>query len=219
VRRWLTGGERFFLARIPADLTAPSLLPGWTRAHVVAHLVGSCEALGNLLHWARTGVETPMYASVEVRAADIERRAALPAAELTAAATTGSERLLAAVDAMPAGAWDATVRTIQGRPVPASEVLWMRSRETWIHAVDLAAGAGFGDLPAELTDALLTEIAARNDANDQCPGVTLAPSDRDRTWEFGPGDRQAVRGTAGELCGWMLGRPSTVDGPALPRWL
>jgi maleylpyruvate isomerase len=219
VSEWLVPGERFFLDRVPADLTAPSLLPGWTRAHVVAHLVGSCEALGNLLHWARTGIETPMYASVEARAAEIERRAALPPAELVRAATEGSARLLAAFEAMPAEAWGATVRTVQGRTVPASELPWMRTRETWIHAVDLDAGAGFGHLPPELSDALLTEVAVRNDAHEDCPGVTLMPSDRDRTWAFGSGARQPVGGTAGELLGWVLGRPSTVDGPALPRWL
>jgi maleylpyruvate isomerase len=219
-REWMDAGELFFRDHIPADLSGSSLLPGWTRAHVVAHLLGSAEALGNLLHWARTGAETPMYASAEARAADIERRAAFPATALVAAQTESSERFLAAVAAMPGDAWDATVRTFHGRTVTAAEVLWMRSRETWIHAVDLDGGATFGDLPAGFTDALLTEVAGARDGDGSGPAVELVPSDRDRTWGFGPsGARQAVAGTAADLLCWVLGRPSRVDGPELPRWL
>ena len=37
------------------DLRAPSLLPGWTRAHVVAHLARGADALRNLLIGVRSG--------------------------------------------------------------------------------------------------------------------------------------------------------------------
>src|SRR5512145_2600597 len=50
----------------------PSLCPGWTRAHVLTHVARNADALTNLLTWASTGVETPMYESAEARAADIE---------------------------------------------------------------------------------------------------------------------------------------------------
>ncbi|HEV7825240.1 MAG TPA: maleylpyruvate isomerase family mycothiol-dependent enzyme [Mycobacteriales bacterium] len=218
-REWMIAGERYLAAHVPPDLAAPSLLPGWSRAHVVAHLAGNAGALVNLLDWARTGVETPMYASREARDADIERWASRPPEELRDEAVRSSERLLAAAAALPSAAWDVSVRTAQGRTVPASEVWWMRARETWIHAVDLDAGGSFGDLPPDLTDALLTDVTAKVGATDGCPAVELAPSDRDRMWTFGSGTPQAVRGTAGELLGWVLGRPSEVDGLALPRWL
>src|SRR6266704_5264440 len=50
----------------------PSLLPGWTRGHVLTHIARNADGMVNLLHWARTGTQTPMYASPESRAADIE---------------------------------------------------------------------------------------------------------------------------------------------------
>ena len=66
-RQWWADGERAFgtaLGRlVPEDFAGPSLLPGWTRAHVLAHVAGNADALVNLLTWARTGEETPMYAS------------------------------------------------------------------------------------------------------------------------------------------------------------
>jgi len=48
-RAWAADGTRLVVARL-ADLrddgfTAPSLLPGWTRAHVAAHLARNVEAL------------------------------------------------------------------------------------------------------------------------------------------------------------------------------
>src|SRR2546430_5157230 len=68
----------------------PSLLPGWTRGHVLTHVARNGDGLGNLLRWARTGTETPMYASREARRADIEagagRSPAGPAADVPATA-------------------------------------------------------------------------------------------------------------------------------------
>jgi hypothetical protein len=55
-----------------ASLAAPSLLPGWTRAHVLAHVARNADALVNLLTWARTGQPRPMYADRQQRDAEIE---------------------------------------------------------------------------------------------------------------------------------------------------
>ena len=38
----------------------PSLLPGWTRGHVLTHVARNADGLRNLLIWARTGTEIPM---------------------------------------------------------------------------------------------------------------------------------------------------------------
>ena len=65
-----------------ADFAEPSRLPGWTRAHVIALIDGNARGLGNLVTWARTGIETPMYCSMEQRNADIEAGALLPPQEL-----------------------------------------------------------------------------------------------------------------------------------------
>src|ERR1700759_303086 len=58
-----------------SDLREPSLLPGWSRAHVLAHLARGSDALRNLLIGARTGQVKAAYASPEARAADIETSA------------------------------------------------------------------------------------------------------------------------------------------------
>jgi Mycothiol maleylpyruvate isomerase N-terminal domain len=46
-----------------ARLREPSRLAGWSRGHVLSHLARNADALVNLLAWARTGVESRMYAT------------------------------------------------------------------------------------------------------------------------------------------------------------
>src|SRR5260370_30335400 len=67
-----------------ADLRVPSLLPGWTRAHVLAHVARDADAMRNLLAGARSGQDRPAYASAQAREADIERGATMRAANLIA---------------------------------------------------------------------------------------------------------------------------------------
>ena len=66
------------------DLRQQSLLPGWTRAHVLAHLARGADAMRNLLIGARSGQDRPAYVSGEARDADIATGAGLKAKELVA---------------------------------------------------------------------------------------------------------------------------------------
>jgi len=128
---WWLAGERAvdgLVEKLTDDeLAAPSALPDWSRAHVVAHLARNADALINLLDWARTGVETPMYPSREARDAGIDATAALPPADLRADYAAACARFAATVDALPADAWAANLRNMQGREIPANEVPWMRA--------------------------------------------------------------------------------------------
>ena len=54
------------------EVREPSLLPGWTRGHVLSHIARNADGLINLLRWAHTGTQIPMYASQQARDADIE---------------------------------------------------------------------------------------------------------------------------------------------------
>jgi maleylpyruvate isomerase len=222
-RRWWSDGELAVAGLVEKlgddDLAAPSALPGWTRAHVVAHLARNADALGNLLTWARTGVETPMYPSQEARDAGIATTAALPPAELRADYADACRRFAEAVEGLPAEAWTATVRTRQGRPIQATEIPWMRAKEIWVHGVDLAAGLGFADLStdycAALVDDVLGHFAGRGDPVEVC----IAATDVDRTWGSGT---PTVRGPVGAVAAWLTrGDASGLDGdvPPAPTWL
>ncbi|MGW9214263.1 maleylpyruvate isomerase N-terminal domain-containing protein [Embleya sp. NPDC055664] len=95
--RWTGIGTARFLdactAFDEAAFDARTPLPGWTRRHLVAHVAGNADALGNLVRWAATGEPTPMYASADERRAGIERGATMTGAELTAWATRSATRV------------------------------------------------------------------------------------------------------------------------------
>jgi len=135
---WMGAGTEFVcrvVDALPDDvLRGPSALPGWSRAHVVGHLARNAEALSRLAHWARTGEETPMYASREARAADIEASAAYPIDQLRAELISTADELDATFAGLDLLAWRATVRNAQGRDIAATELPWMRVREVWMHA-------------------------------------------------------------------------------------
>jgi maleylpyruvate isomerase len=231
---WLRAGQTVLegaVAALPdSAFGAPSRLPGWSRAHVVGHLARNAEALGRLAAWARTGVETPMYADAGQRAADIERSATLPPAVQRRDLHDTAAALDAALAALDAAAWAAQVRSALGRTIPAAQVPWLRVREVWLHAVDLDAGPGLPDLPADVVDALLDDVAPAMAARGQLPPLRLEPVDRARDWRLGPAagapDAVVLRGTAADLLGWLTGRgdgaalaASAGPVPSAPRWL
>jgi maleylpyruvate isomerase len=227
-RRWMQQGTALLSKETGLDdgaLGGPSTLPGWSRRHLLAHVAANASALGNLVRWAATGEPTPMYASPADRAAGIEQGSRLPADELTAWVRRSAGALEEAMTRLSDDQWQASVVTAQGQTVPASEVPWMRSREVYVHAVDLATGVSFADLPAGFLAALCDDVAGKRRAAPG-PALVLEATDTGQRWEL-PGDGEAVT-LAGPLAGvtaYLTGRPhglTTAGGeaaPALPAWL
>lgn len=223
---WWRDGEHTLAAAVgdlPDDaLAGPSLLPGWSRQTLLAHLGRNADALVNLLTWARTGVETPMYASAQARDDEIAETAARPAAEVRAEFAAGQARLAKAVEQLTDAAWQAQVRTAQGRMVPATEVPWMRVRETWVHAVDLAGPVTFADIPAGIASALVGNIVSGWQARQEAGELTFAATDSGQRWGDGP---RVISARRADLLAWMAGRGSAgaidFNGPPWPPppWL
>ena len=207
-----------------AAVRAPSQLPGWTRGHVLAHIARNADSYVNLLTWARTGVETPMYPSMERRNAEIEEGAGRSPAEHVADLRASAERFAAAVAAMPPQAWGNPVRHLNGRVLQPPQIVWGRLREIEVHHVDL--GAGYR--PADWSDAFTLHLL-REVVGDRATGPALRASADDLhfTAEIGAGTAPVeVRGPARALAAWMIGRSkgddvSTADGgplPDVPTW-
>lgn len=196
------------------DLRAPSLLPGWTRGHVLTHVARNADGCVNLLTWARTGVRTPQYASLRAREAGIAAGAGRPAAEQLADLRDSAERFATAVARMPAEAWTTPVSGMFPPDHPAWYVPIRRLREIEVHHADLGAGYGWADWPEtfvrrELYDTMLW----LGDESPVSEVVALAPGTGEvlRTWT-GLGDGPAVEGTPRELLAWLAGR---TDGTGL----
>ena len=140
-----------------ADLRVPSLLPGWTRAHVIAHVARGADAMRNLLAGARYGQTRPAYASAQAREADIERGAAMSAADLMADLADSAMALRAVVRQLPDEAWQFPVRVLDSAPFPAAGVLTRRLAEVELHHCDLGTGYGPADWPAAFAAMELAE--------------------------------------------------------------
>jgi len=139
------------------DLRQPSLLPGWTRAHVLAHLARGADAMRTILIGARTGEDRPAYASAEAREADIERTAAQQAKELVADVADSSMALRTIARQLPDRAWAHSVRILGSAPFPAGQLLTRRLVEVELHHCDLAAGYNPADWPAAFVSMRLAE--------------------------------------------------------------
>lgn len=199
-RRWVTEGTELFVEAAggldEASYDDPTLLPGWTRRHLVAHVAANADAIGNLVRWAATGEETPMYASPQERAEGIERGVSMSGRELDDWLRRSAESLETAMSDLTPEQWTTEVVTAQGRTVPAAETPWMRSREVCVHAFDLDLGIGFADLPADFLEALVVDITAKR------------------------GDVPPIDGSIDQHAAWLAGRPHDLpDAPGLPPWL
>jgi maleylpyruvate isomerase len=204
-----------------SGLDAPTRLTGWHRRHVVAHLARNAEALSRLLAWARTGIVTPMYVDAEQRATEIDRSAQQDAAQLRDELFETSIDLRNDVDSLTEEQWSNVVRSARGREIPAAEVPWMRAREVWLHAIDLDAGVGLADLPANFSLTLVEDVVGFLAAMPSCPAFRVACGDR--TWSVGD-DGPLVQGEPQHVAAWLTGR-SGGEGlwgdapPKLPAWL
>lgn len=185
-----------------AQAAEPSRLPGWTRGHVMTHIARNADGLANLLRWARTGTETPMYASREARNADIEAGAGRPAAAQATDIRESSAAFADEAGRVPDDAWTAVVRVLSPGTFPASEVLLMRLSEVVIHHVDLGAGYGYLDWPHEYVSRALDRVAASFRGRDDAPPCELTVTGG-RAYLLGPasttheGDGPRDAGTPG----------------------
>ncbi|MEU4567389.1 maleylpyruvate isomerase family mycothiol-dependent enzyme [Micromonospora sp. NPDC023956] len=210
------------------DLSAASLLPGWTRGHVLAHLARNADGLVNLLTAARTGEHVPMYASATARETEITAGAARPPEALLDDLRLCADRFTEAVAAMPAEAWAATVQGRSGRPLPAATLVWARLREIEVHHVDLAADYRPADWSEPFAHRLLHEVTAGLADRTDAPAMVLRFDGVRHQLVVGAAEHApTITGPACELAAWLTGRfdgrTLTVvpDGPLPlpPEWM
>ena len=227
-RRWMQQGTTLLAKQADLDddaLNAPSALPGWTRKHLLAHVAGNADALSNLVRWAATGKPTPMYSSPVERAAGIAHGSRMPARDLTTWLRSSADALEEAMIHLSEEQWQTPVVTAQGRTVPATEVPWLRSREVYVHAVDLATGLSFADLPSGFLLALCADVVGKRGTLPG-PPLMLVATDTAGQWELpGQGNIVTLSGPLAEITAYLTGRTHNLAStdyqapPTLPAWL
>ena len=212
-----------------AAVRAPSLLPGWSRAHVITHLARNADAMVNLLTWAKTGVEHQAYTSRSDRDADIEEGATRILQLLRADLDSACLRFAAAARDLQGSAWEAEISGPGGTPLLAHQVPWLRVRELWFHMIDLDRGVTFDDLPDEHLEDFVDGVVGQFADKPDVPAVRIVvdlPDGRQRCWELnnaGTDSSVSVGGSAADVIGWLTGRQDGAglsgNVPKLPTWL
>ncbi len=206
------------------DMRAPSLLPRWTRGHVVTHVARNADALGNLLHWAETGVEHYMYPSDEERDAAIEAGAGRSAHDLRVDTAASSGRLIQAINELDVRHEDNLVARMPGqKPFPARDVATLRLIELQVHHADLGIGFSHEDWDTDFSELLLDRVL--HDRAEE-PTMLLRATDTGHEWRYGvEGSGPTVEGRACDLAWWVMARgegtgltSDSDDLPALTRW-
>jgi len=140
------------------DVRAPSLLPGWTRAHVLTHVAQNADGMRNVLAGVRTGQDRPAYASAGARENGIEQGAGKTARELATDLADSAMALRTVARQLPDEGWQVPVRMLdEGAVFPAAELLTRRLVEVELHHCDLGAGYGPADWPAAFAAMALAE--------------------------------------------------------------
>lgn len=203
-------------ARLAArDLAQPSLLPSWTRAHVLAHLAQNADAGVRLIDGARTGTPGFEYASVAARAAAIEQGAQLPAAVLLKHLGDSAQRFHTSCLAMTATDWEQAVTWTTGQQTTADAVPRSRLTEVLVHHVDLDLGYSATAWPhafvRERLDAVIGSLNRRALAPET---LRLVATDSSRTLVVNGAvgqDARTVTGTETQLLVWLLGRSAGAE--------
>jgi maleylpyruvate isomerase len=196
-----------------ADWRADTVLPDWTRAHVLAHLALNAEGLAEVLDGLRAGVRTPMYASDVRRDGDIDELAAADPSMVLERLHAGAAAFAVAVRRVPAPAWQGSFdRLPGGPPLPAVVLPAMRHREVQIHHADLGAGFGHRDWPDGFVAALLDTMAVDHAGSGP---FRITAADLGRSWQLGEApDGEGgpeVTGTGADLGWWLVGRERGAD--------
>lgn len=212
----------------PDAWAGPSLLPGWSRAHVVAHLTLNAEGLAGALAGVVAGEAVPMYASQEARDADIDELAAHDVTDLRDRMLGSTTVFADAFAAVPEDRLSVSIERTPGsdRTFPAGAAASMRWREVEIHHVDLASAYDRSAWPAPFLLHLVESVSQRPGVP---AGLVIHAVDLDRRWTTGAPDQApdrdqdtvTVSGAAADLGWWLTGRGTgeglTVDRGELPQ--
>ena len=123
-----------------------SLLPNWSRGHVLTHLARNADSHVNLLQSAVRGEVGKQYPSIEKRNADIESGSSRNASELVVDLRVSIYGLEAAWASANERTWHGQGRNLRGAVSEMSSLVFLRWREVEIHHADLNLGFGYDDL-------------------------------------------------------------------------
>lgn len=194
---------------LPDDsLRQASALPGWTRAHVVAHVTQAADSRTGLLLAARAGRVGRQYPSEEARVQAIDAGARQPPVTIHADLFRALRECLTAIREYPGHLWDAPAIWLGTGRRPVRGVVTSLRRELEYHHVDLAAGYRPADWPGDFIDTELPRVTAMMNRRADAPPVTLTSA---ATLHVGTRPPADITGSLAAMLAWLTGRGDGSD--------
>lgn len=188
------------------DWQKPSLLPGWTRAHIAAHLAIHAENTMQLVRDAR--VAPPGYQLRMPRQSSeaLERASERSALELQVALDTTAGQLNQCLQSICPSF---TFETADGLTVSSDILTVLRLNETVLHHIDLGCGQTIDDVSQPVATWLLELNTLLPSVRQNAPAARIV-SDSGIEAQVGPDRISAptVTGPDNLLLGWLTGRMS-----------
>lgn len=203
----VSGAQRRFDAAVEgvddATVRRPSLLPGWSVAHVLAHVARNADSHIRRAEAAARGETVDQYVGgFEGREREITSTAGLGAVDLVRTVRESGRRLEETWRRVPDEAWNVATRDVGGRERALRELPGRRWQELEVHVVDLGLGVTNEAWPGDFVSVSLPRLRAGLGA--RLPAGARAPS---------PGTL-----TERDELAWLYGRFGRGDLPVLAPW-
>lgn len=181
---------------------SPSLLPGWTRAHVATHLARNADTMREITRAERDGTP-PAIPTAEERFVALERGAERSGLELQIDLDTTAGRLSQAWDEVTD--WHRPIH-FEARIVPMALLPLARLHEVCVHHLDLACGFEADRIDPQAGEWLLAWVYRRQTINWQGAPVEIVASSGQRGILGDSPDPVRLEGTDAALWAWLSGR-------------
>lgn len=179
----------------------PSLLPGWTRSHVAAHVVENALGLIRVCRGISERRPLRMYASHVDRVGAIERGALGGGLTLQIDLDTSASELQTLLPGLEGNASPVEVRA--GYRMPAEDVALARLYEVVVHSIDMDFAGHRSDLSPTIAQLLLSFEADRVGRRPDLDGMLLLADEGYRARLGAEGDFTTVGGPALDLLLWL----------------
>ena len=188
---------------------SPSLLPGWTRAHVATHLARNADGLRRSVDAFLSGRSARMYTSEMERQEEMERGSQRTGLDLQIDLDTSASQLNAVMNRLAASSEEDLAREVElraGFHVPAWLIATARLNEVVLHHVDLGIGFTIDQVDDDIARWLLEWMVFRLDDRMDVPRLELQSTSGVRARIGGFGEPTVVNGADRFLLGWLTGR-------------
>ena len=188
----------------------PSVLPGWTRSHVAAHVVENARGLIRVCQNMAHHRPTRMYPSPLEKTRAIEEGALAGGLRLQIDLDTSASELQTLLPPLEGNT--ALVEMRPGYRMPAEQIPLARLYEVVVHSVDIGVDGQQANFDADIAQMLLAFEAERIGRRPDLPGMLILADEGFRARLGADDDFETVGGPALDLLLWLA---RGLDAPRL----